>query len=61
MLLIDFSHYESVYLLFYTTQGHLCREWYPSHSGLDPLTSVIIQENNPQSCLQTNLTEAFSN
>lgn len=32
-----------------------------SHSGLDPLTSVIIQENAPQSCLQENLMEAFSN
>lgn len=32
-----------------------------SHSGLDPLTSVIIKENAPQSCLQTNLMEAFSN
>ena len=45
-------------LLSYT-QDHLLRSG-TTHSELGPPISIINQENVPQTCLQTSLTETFS-
>jgi hypothetical protein len=41
-----------------TAQDHLPRDG-AAHSGRDPPTSIISQDNSPQTCPQANLTQTF--